>query len=111
MTTNTTAASWMGLPTVPFLCVLSFDLALICGGNALVIIIFIRTQALRVASCASIINLAVADFCIGLDTIFLIALQVKPELLESYNACLARVGYVICIYFVSIATLTGKKNK
>ena len=94
--------------TVTFICMLIFDIIFICGGNALVIIIFARTPALRIISNASIVNLAFADLCIGLYTIVLLVKETFTELTKSYEHCRVNLAIAISIFLVSIATLTGE---
>ena len=96
----------LGAKSIAYVCILCFNIIFICGGNALIIIIFVRTPALRVGTSATIINLAIADFCIGLYAVFLIALELIPGLLESYVFCRFRIGFAVIIFLVSLTTLT-----
>ncbi len=109
--TNTTTAAFSMNMTIMLVTVQTFVAVFICGGNALVIFIIAKTRTLQTVTSISVINLAVVDFLVGVSDIPLILSIIRPELVHHYPVCCIRVGYMTCITFVSVATLTGRYDQ
>ena len=106
-TTITHTAEGLSTESILFISMTCFAIIFICGGNALVILVFTRTPDLHVKSRASIISLATADFGIGLHISSLIVMEVAPEVLQSFDFCRIPISFAIGIFLVSISNLTG----
>ena len=80
----------------------------ICGGNILVMITIRKTRDVHSVTKKFIINLAVADFLIGVLTLHRILFELKPSLVDSYWSCALRSFLILLTYYTSAATLTGE---
>ena len=81
---------------------------IICGGNLLVMFAIRNTQSVHRITKKFIINLAVADFLIGLNFLHRILFMFSLHWVDSYWSCSFHIFLGLQTYFTNAATLMGK---
>ena len=87
ITENTSEYTVVGLAGLAFEIILMF---LICFGNGLVFAAFIRNESLRTLTNYYILQLAIADFGVGLLMPMHIAMYLFPSILQNIDLCMFR---------------------
>ncbi len=83
-------------------------LIFVCGGNLLVILAIKQTPALHTNTNIFVVNLAVADFLIGLQILQRIIQKMTPELALSSVMCSFRYNVSVSMTCCSRLSLIGK---
>ena len=91
-----------------FAAIMLFFTLIICSGNGLVILVFLRSPKLRTMTNFYIIQLAVADFSLGLTLPFNVAVMFEPQLVLVYSVvCALRYSLYLMFGAASIFSLTA----
>ncbi|CAH1786638.1 unnamed protein product [Owenia fusiformis] len=81
---------------------------IICFGNGLVITSYVRFKALRTVANFFIVNLAIADFCVGIMMPLHVAMYIYPTMLaSSIYVCLLRYMLLMLSVCASLLSLFG----
>ena len=83
-------------------------LLLVCGGNVLVMLAIKNARDVNKITKMFVVNLAVADFLIGMTPVHRIVFELRPFWVDSYWSCVVKMFLVLQVHFTSAATLMGK---
>ena len=98
----------LGVTNIIVCCVYGLVMIFICGGNLVVILAIKRTPALHTNTNIFVVNLAVADFSIGLQLLQRMMQELKPEWFDNFAMCSIRYFITEVMTSCSGLTLVGE---